>query len=263
MEDQYFKEQMISEKGDAEKLRERNEELESLLEIQRQLLLVITHDLRNSFNSILGFSGLLQERCDQFDLETQQFIHSIHSQANLTFNQLERLTEWAKAQSGSFHVRYRKIDLSELVKLVLDPYAAAAARKNISIEHTDGNVNSLYTDPEIIGLILANFLSNAIKFTCSSGTINIYSVKSDGQVEITVADNGVGMSQKKINNLFRVGKEYSCAGTANENGSGVGLSLCKELAARLNGHIQVESELGTGSKFTVSFPYKSKETLGG
>jgi len=261
MEERGFKELSVSQKEFIGKIQERNEELERLLETQKQILLVISHDLRNPFNSILGFSRLLLGKCDQVDEETRRFIQSIHSQANLTFNLLERLTEWAKSQSHSFEPSYRKVDLAGLVQEVLYPYAEAAALKNISIEHTDGIENSLHTDPEIIRLILANFLSNAIKFTCPSGKINIYSVKSEEQIEITVADNGVGISREKMANLFRLGKEYSSAGTANESGSGVGLSLCKELAAKLNGHIQVESELGKGSKFTVSFPVKSKESL--
>lgn len=254
---QYFKELTVSQKKVIEKIRERNEELERLLQMQKQILLIISHDLRTPFSSILGFAGLLQERTEQFDEETQRFVQSIHSQAKLTFNLLNRLTDWARAQSDSFQVSFQKIDLSELVEEVLNPYAEAAALKNISVDYTDGGVVSLYADPEIIRIILSNLLSNAIKFTCPTGRIHIHSRKRDGLVAITVADNGVGISREKNANLFRVGKEFSSAGTANENGSGVGLSLCKELAAKMNGQILVESELGKGSKFTVSFPEKA------
>ncbi|MGQ7870823.1 sensor histidine kinase [Sunxiuqinia sp. sy24] len=256
MENQFLKEFIASQKKVIEKLQERNEELECLLNRRNQLFLIMSHDLRNPFNSILGFSQLLLKQSEQFDAESQHFIHSIHSQAKLTFDLLERLIEWAKTQFDNIEDCLEEVNLSELVEEVVAPYAEAATIKSISVTHVGVIKNSLRTDPAIIRVILANMLSNAIKYTYPAGKVDIYSTKNDGQIEISIVDNGVGMSREDIANLFRLGKEFSSPGTANESGLGVGLSLCKELIERLNGHIRVGSELGKGSRFTVSLPDK-------
>jgi signal transduction histidine kinase len=102
--------------------------------------------------------------------------------------------------------------------------------------------------------ILRNLLTNGIKFTCKSGEVQVNSVVSDGHVEISVADNGIGMSPEVMNRLFRIDSNVATRGTENEKGTGLGLFLCKEFVEKHGGMIWVESELGKGSVFKFIIP---------
>jgi two-component system, sensor histidine kinase and response regulator len=102
--------------------------------------------------------------------------------------------------------------------------------------------------------ILRNLISNAIKYTHSNGEITISAVQNQNNIEITVSDNGVGMSEETRNKLFEIDTNITTTGTANEKGSGLGLILCKEFVEKHGGEIWVKSELGKGSAFTFSLP---------
>ena len=106
----------------------------------------------------------------------------------------------------------------------------------------------------MINTIIRNLFTNAIKFTNKSGKIIISSVELSDSFEISVTDNGVGMSEDYLSKLFRIDIAPSTLGTANERGTGLGLILCKEFSEKHGGSIKVESEVGKGSKFTVIIP---------
>ena len=109
-------------------------------------------------------------------------------------------------------------------------------------------------DKDMITLVMRNLLSNAIKFTNENGKIMIASGKKDGFVDISVEDNGIGISKEDISKLFRIDVQFTNPGTQNEPGTGLGLILCKEFIQRHDGRIRVETELGKGSKFIFNLP---------
>jgi signal transduction histidine kinase len=102
--------------------------------------------------------------------------------------------------------------------------------------------------------ILRNLISNAIKFTKTNGSINVYSFINDDIVEISVVDNGVGISKENQNKLWDLSIQYSTVGTAKERGSGLGLLLCKEFVEKHGGQISVVSEPEKGSEFKFTLP---------
>ena len=103
-------------------------------------------------------------------------------------------------------------------------------------------------------IILRNLISNAIKFTNPGGKIDVITITRTNHVEISISDNGVGMNKDKIKTLFNVSSNTTSLGTDNENGSGLGLVLCKEFAEKNNGEIWAESEEGKGSDFKFTLP---------
>ncbi len=107
-------------------------------------------------------------------------------------------------------------------------------------------------DPNMLRIIVRNLISNAIKFTPSTGTITISAEGNDNVVWVSVEDTGVGMTAEQCNNLFSIGTNRSTLGTNNERGTGIGLLLCKEFVERNNGTINVLSEKGKGTRFTFS-----------
>jgi signal transduction histidine kinase len=129
-----------------------------------------------------------------------------------------------------------------------------ALQKNINIELQINQDINVKADENMLKTIIRNLATNAIKFTPNNGQIKIIANKKDSLAEITVADNGIGISEENIKNLFRLDINLTKAGTSNETGSGLGLLLCKEFIEKNNGKICVESTEGKGSTFTITLP---------
>lgn len=126
--------------------------------------------------------------------------------------------------------------------------------KHISLNYEPTDKIELYTDKNILQTILRNLISNAIKFTNKGGKIDITVTTNKELIEICVSDNGVGISKESINTIFELSNTTVLPGTANEQGSGLGLILCKELVEKLNGTIWVESNVNKGSQFSFALP---------
>ena len=164
------------------------------------------------------------------------------------------LLEWTQIQNGGLEIEKSKIDLSEILKSILELYEETAASKNISLTNNISKSIFLYADLYMIETVLRNLVSNGIKFTHTGGSVSISAAVKSDFVKITVEDNGVGIDPDNQKKLFRIGEQYRMDGTANEQGTGLGLILCKGFVEKNNGTISVESELNKGSKFIFTVP---------
>ncbi len=236
-------------------LQESETHLKEANEAKDKVFSVIAHDLISPFNSLLGFSNLLMHSYKEYDdEEKQQFIASIHQSASNTYRLLENLLYWGRINTGKIRQSPRNVDLSELVKDSLVLLNKAAIEKEISF-HTDIQEETIvYADPEMLSIILRNLLTNALKFTHKGGDIYISALGRQNDVELTIQDTGIGIPEAWQNDLFRVNEEYNRAGTENETGPGLGLSLTYGLVKKNNGKIQVKSQEGKGSSFIVQLP---------
>ncbi len=140
------------------------------------------------------------------------------------------------------------------VTKVIEPFTLSANQKSISITNCIDNNIKIFSDKDLLDLVLRNLLSNAIKFTNKNGSIEISCNTKYRKVEISVEDNGVGISKENIDKIFRIDVPHSTEGTAKEKGTGLGLILCKEIIEKNGCKIWVESEEGKGSKFTFTLP---------
>jgi len=121
---------------------------------------------------------------------------------------------------------------------------------------------SVFADVNMFSTVFRNLVSNAIKFTPENGNITIHLIKKEDFCEITVKDNGIGISKENIRKIFRIDSNHSTLGTNGEKGTGLGLLLCKEFVEKHNGKIWVESAVGKGSRFIFTLPLKDKfETI--
>ncbi len=221
---------------------------------------IIAHDLRSPFNSILGFSILLIDNLRNYNVEvSEKYSKVIHSSAQNTLNLLDNLLNWAKSQTGEISFEPEKTSLNSIIQEIIE--VSDFEIKNISLTHIKSDDIEVFADQNMLKTILRNLVSNALKFTKSNGKIDIYTLQSDNNVEIMVSDNGIGMTENIKNNLFQLGKQESCEGTAGEKGSGLGLVLCKEFVERHGGRIWVESELGKGSVFKFTMPVMNLSPL--
>ncbi len=216
---------------------------------------IIAHDLKNPFQSLLGFSEVLYNQIDEISKENiSEYSRLIYESSQNLYNLLGNLLQWSKSQLGSIKLSPTQINLFESVDDVLSLLKIPIQKKNIKIENSIINGTTVFADKHVVSTVLRNLISNALKFTDQNGEINISSVTSNNKITISVKDNGKGISEENIDKLFRIDQEYSTKGTENESGTGLGLILCKELIVQSNGEIFVESTLGKGSNFQFVLP---------
>jgi len=232
-----------------------NEQLAELNATKDKFFGIIAHDLKNPFNSILGFSELLISNIDSYEKELiVKFISAIYTSSKSAFKLLESLLEWSRAQSGNIEFDPANFKLENLVVDVIVLNENISKAKNISINYELSDNLTVFADRNMLYTILRNLLSNAIKFTNKNGNIRIIAALKNDVVEITVSDNGVGMSDENKNKLFKISEKLSTLGTDDEKGTGLGLLLCKEFVEKHNGKLWVESELNKGSHFKFTLP---------
>jgi len=231
------------------------DELKRLNETKDKLFSVIAHDLKNPFNSIIGFSELLLQDRDVFSPEKrEQMLQTIHHQSKSTFELLEHLLEWARSQTDFIAFRPEQVVLQSLMRDVKASLEGPAKEKGVRFccEIPDHIV--VQADKPMLQIILRNLLHNAVKFTHSGGEVSCQAESSHGHVNIMIADNGVGMdanTRKAIEDGVHLDAQQ---GTARETGTGLGLLLCREYIARHGSRLSVESEPGKGSCFSFTLP---------
>ncbi len=238
-----------------EEIEEKNSQLKEFNEGKDKFFSILAHDLKSSFNSILGFSDLLSSPSTTYTAdEIQKMSSAIHTSAQNTYKLLENLLTWSKTNVGVVGFKPVQFNLDELIDGNKPDWTAMAVQKNIEIECKYLNNCTIFADREMINTILRNLVTNAIKFTPVGGRIEITTGLNNDGTQITVADTGIGMTQEEIDDLFIVGKISTRPGTHNEMGTGLGLLICKEFVDRHNGQIWIESEPERGSKFTFMIP---------
>ncbi len=239
--------------------RKKAEELKLLNATKDKFFSIIAHDLKNPFNSLLGFSDLLKSDFDSMEKEEMRsFINIIHDSSKHGFNLLENLLQWSRTNTGSIEYFPKKINVGELITSCISLYQNNADKKQIQIYNDVPDDLILYGDKEMLSTVFRNLISNAIKFTLKGGKVKIKMVKNSKRVVISVIDTGVGIPEEKIPSLFKIDVQHSTLGTGNEKGTGLGLILCKEFVEKHGGQIKVESEWKNGSEFKVILPVKHK-----
>ena len=146
------------------------------------------------------------------------------------------------------------LDLKNLLQRLVDEQSVFASEKDIAVELNISKQTKIFADKNMIHSALANVLVNAIKYSPKGETITITLSEKLDRAIIEVKDNGVGMSESQLEDIFHLEKAMSTVDTEGKKGTGLGLLLCKEFIDRNNGEIKVESEKDVGSKFTIVLP---------
>jgi len=234
-------------------IHQQNSELSKLNADKDRFIKILAHDLKNPFNSLLGFSELLLKNLRKYDIEKiEKQINTIYNTSKQTYNLLEDLLLWSKSQVGKLPFEPQTYLFSEICKEVITNFKINP--KNITINCLETEKTKLTVDLNMFNTVMRNLISNAIKFTNQNGQINVYAEKNHKNAIITVSDNGIGIEKEVIPKLWETYTNYSTIGTNNEKGTGFGLTLCKELIEKHGGQIWVESEVGKGSDFKFTLP---------
>jgi signal transduction histidine kinase/Tfp pilus assembly protein PilF len=241
-----------------DQISQQRDELKVLNNSKDKFFSIIAHDLKSPFTGMLGFSEMLAEDYDSLsDEQRREFAEDIHSSIKMGLSLVENLLAWASIQTGKMEYKPGKILLANEVEKVIDILKGIAIRKNILVQSDIDQDVIVNADPNMLHSILLNLVSNALKFTKETGEIRVTAkLASDkpGMIQISVIDSGVGMNNQEISKLFASDVHFSKKGTANENGTGLGLLLCREMVEKHGGNIDVNSVAGQGSTFSFIIP---------
>ena len=235
------------------KLRESNE-------TKNKFFSIIAHDLKSPFNSMLGFSNLLNDNFDDFDTEKQKkFFSVIHDEIHKTYKLLDNLLLWSRSQSGTINFNPEKINLFLIINETVNLFYQTAKNKSITLTNEVSTDIFVAADIDMLSTIIRNLVSNAIKFTKRGGNVTITSKSETTKnkqkfIEIIIKDTGIGILKEEQRKLFDISKNSSTEGTENETGTGLGLILSKEFVEKHGGEIWVSSKIRKGSSFHFTIP---------
>ena len=242
--------------GQRDNLSELAFELKKSNKTKNKFFSILAHDLKNPFQSILGFSELLKKQAlnDNFS-NSEKFAGYIYDTTKKTYTLLENLLNWAKVQRGVMKYQPDKFNLIELIDDCIEINEGTAKSKDISLLSVVNPEIEIFVDKYMFSTIIRNLISNAIKFNERGGKITVKSEMSEpGEINILVIDSGIGIKKENISKIFKLDHSSSVKGTENEIGTGLGLLVCKEFAEKNNGYLKIKSKVGEGSTFILTVP---------
>ena len=216
---------------------------------------IIAHDLKSPFNGMLGLLDIMaNEYYDYSDEQRLKMIELSYYSAQKAFNLLSDLLEWARLQNEHFEIKKESLNLNEIINENIELYEKNASEKEIIIRNNINTSINISIDRNSINSVVRNILINAIKFTKNGGFVEFEVKQSNNDIELSIKDNGVGMSQDTMNKLFRIDESITMPGTNNEKGTGLGLTICNDLVTKNNWKMNIESQLGKGTTFKILIP---------
>jgi signal transduction histidine kinase len=220
-----------------------------------KLISIISHDLKNPMNTIIGLTELLEKKIQKNDLVSiEEYAKNINQSTQKIRALLSNLLDWSITVSGKIEFQPIKISLRKIIDEVNELLEETLKLKSLSIVYDCNADVEVFVDKEMISTVLRNIIANSIKFSHPGSEIKISCDRLGDNITVSVSDNGVGMSDKTINTLFKGGNLISSNGTKNETGTGIGLLLCKDFLHKHHSVIMVESEEGKGSTFKFNLP---------
>ena len=240
-----------------DELSQEKSKLQSINRQKDRIFSILSHDLSGPIGNLRVLNDHLTTMVEQPEIERSVLIdlnELIGASVESTAALLENLLLWSRSQRNAIEFRPVKVPAMDLVVGAIRVCSPAAREKGVAITHHGDTSIVVHADPDMIRTVLRNLIGNAVKFTPSGGSVSI-EVSSDGSsVRYCIRDSGVGMSEEKVNSLFRLETVQSTRGTNSEKGSGLGLLLCKDFVDQHGGTIDVGSEPGKGTEIIVCLP---------
>lgn len=256
-----FTEEKKRELEQEEALRQEKIKAEKANEAKSIFLFNMSHDIRTPMNAILGYSQLMKK-----ELTNPKLVHyqeMIEQSSQLLLSIINNVLDMARVESGKMELDENYEVVGNITQLVCGAFAAEALKKNIelnkivNVEH-----KHIITDSTKMQEILSNLISNAIKYTSAGGKVTIdtrelpYDKEGYTLIQTKVSDTGIGMSEEFLPSLFELFTRERNTTLSKIPGTGLGMAIVKNLVDLMNGSIEVESELGKGSTFTITIPHK-------
>lgn len=244
-------------------LAEANVTLFELNKVKDEFLTNVSHELRTPLNSIIGFADLLVESADE---RVARYGRNISAAAKNLLGMINDLLDLAKIEAGKAEVRLAKVSVLDVCQTLGALAQPLADKRHLTLElDLDETTPMVVTDAGKLQQILYNLLSNAIKFTPAGGKVTLSAAPSDtGEVRVAVADTGPGISEADQAHIFEKFYQADRTLTKESAGTGLGLAIAKELTNLLGGRLDLDSQPGKGTTFTLRLPVSpAGETAGG
>lgn len=237
------------------KIRGQKDELKALNKIKDKLFSIISHDLRSPLQSLQAMLSMFRSDTITAD-EMKEYTFKINDALRNTSTVLNNMLNWAKAQMTGIDVHPSSFEIVSLLKENVELIQPLLDKKSIKLVSAL-QPGIVWADRDMIDLVIRNLLSNAIKFTNSGGKITIKSTVKDSTIEVSITDNGVGMSKEKLESLFDITHLEPTSGTQNEKGTGLGLILSKDFIEMNKGMLKIKSEESKGTTFIIAIPVEA------
>jgi PAS domain S-box-containing protein len=244
-----------------EKTRRQAAELEEASKRQADFTAMIAHDLRSPLVNVIATAQVIaDEVVGPVNAEQKKWLGRICLNGKKLVALTSDFLDFSKIEAEEIDLSKQEIDLRELLTEVAESHSIPARSKNISLGwRVDLDVPPLYADRRRLEQVLGNLLGNALKFTGQGGTVSVQACVDNGRgVSIRVEDSGVGIPKADLANLFQKYRQASNAKSSDQQGTGLGLVICKRIVEAHGGSISVESEEGRGTLFTFTLPVESQ-----
>ena len=236
----------------------KTEELQRTIAGRDKLYSVIAHDLRSPMGSIKMVLNMLilNLPSEKIGAEMYELLTMANQTTEDVFSLLDNLLKWTKSQIGKLNVVYQDVDLVEVTDGVIEIFSMVASLKKIRIREMKPEKMMVNADIDMLKTVVRNLLSNAIKFSKENSEVLVKMEEVDGMAVVSVQDYGCGISEEGQKKLLHTDTHFSTFGTNNEEGSGLGLLLCKDFVVKNGGKLWFTSKEGEGSIFSFSIPVK-------
>jgi two-component system, OmpR family, phosphate regulon sensor histidine kinase PhoR len=229
-------------------------ELHRVERVRRDFVANASHELRTPLTSIRGFVEALEDGAMQEPATGRRFLEKIRVHADRMAALVSDLLELSRLESGERAPTWQDVAPAEVAEEVAGSFADAAARKGVALHRAERGAPTVVSDPDRLRRILENLVENAVKYTPAGGRIDITTGPAAEGAELVVADDGPGIPAAHLERIFERFYRVDKARSREMGGTGLGLSIVRHLAEGMGATVRVESELGRGSRFTVTLP---------
>ncbi len=232
----------------AEKLRAANASKDRLFSL-------VAHDLRGPVGAVVSLLQIIRNQIQALEQrELTERFHLLQDSMEQLFRLLENLLQWSRLQLGQWRSKAKTVGLSEAVQTAVEAHALRALQKGVAFKVDIDPELQVHTDPDMLQIVLRNLFANALKFTGDGGGVTVVATADPEGVAISVRDSGVGMTQEAVKGLFTTTEVNSMPGTDGEQGTGIGLLLCKELLEKQGSGLWIDSRPGRGTTVRFTLP---------
>ncbi|MEO1032375.1 MAG: tetratricopeptide repeat protein [Bacteroidota bacterium] len=245
-------EKLVQEQQRNEAILEQTHHLEEVNQVKDKLFSIVSHDLKDSISSIKAFLDLLKEDSISKE-EFRELIPELSENANNASSLLFNLLNWSKSQMQSLEPKPELFNIQDVFHTKMALVEQKVEDKRIVLID-ESQRDFVYADRSMVEIVIQNLITNAVKFSRTGDVITVSNQDVDGKALICVEDTGVGISRENIDKLFNAKNNFTTIGTKNEKGTGLGLTIAKDLVELNNGRIWVESTVNVGSKFFIELP---------
>jgi signal transduction histidine kinase len=242
-----------------QEIQEKNELLEAANRHKSQFLANVSHELRTPLNSIIGFTRLVLRKTEgQVEKLQKENLQKVLISSEHLLNLINGLLDLAKIESGKMEAYVETFKLDEIVRVATTTVEPMLKNGRVRlITEIAPNIPPLKTDRDKLKQAILNLLSNAVKFT-ENGEIKVAAWPENGNLKLAVSDTGIGMKKEALDLIFEEFRQADMSSTRRYGGTGLGLAIVKRFITLMGGEIAVDSEIGKGSKFTITIPMSLK-----